>query len=47
MKLLPIGATTSSSKDVAGFNKYINAITLTDEPRMVPGGLASNYQLPA
>ena len=37
--------TTSSSKDVAVSNKYINAITLMDAVDG-PVGLASNYQLP-
>ena len=37
--------TTSSSKDVAAANKYINAITLTDATDG-SGGLASNYNLP-
>ncbi|MDG1139035.1 MAG: YDG domain-containing protein, partial [Opitutales bacterium] len=37
--------TTSSSKDVALANKYINAITLTDASDG-SGGLASNYNLP-
>ena len=37
--------TTSSSKDVAVSNKYIDAITLTDAVDG-SGGLASNYQLP-
>ena len=37
--------TTSSSKDVAVANKYINAIILTDATDG-SGGLASNYNLP-
>ena len=37
--------TTSSSKDVAVSNKYIDAITLMDAVDG-SGGLASNYQLP-
>ncbi len=36
---------SSSSKDVAMSNKYINAITLTDATDG-SGGLATNYQLP-
>ena len=39
-------ATTSSSKDVAVSNKYIDSITLTDAVDG-SGGLASNYQLPS
>ncbi|MFL2912189.1 MAG: YDG domain-containing protein [Opitutales bacterium] len=37
---------TSSSKDVATANKFINAITLTDAIDG-SGGLASNYELPS
>ena len=38
--------TTSSSKDVAVANKFINAITLTDATDD-SGGISTNYQLPS
>ena len=42
---LSYSGSSSSSKDVAMSNKYINAITLTDATDG-SGGLATNYQLP-